>query len=435
MQRNSIMASTWFDAHRRWVGIVPGVLLAVLLAWLPSAESATTAPTVGTPKNAIGTHLVIHSDGIEERLRGQGALAVYEGDVLSTGADSRALIELRDGTQVGFDRATRARLLSRWEKDKGDTRILRLEIGTLWIKTGSNARPLEVETPVASAAPIIEAGGKIEFMIATLDDGNSMLSVIDGVVPFGTAFGTCPIKPSTVSYAVQGKKCTKPEALDTKRPTAWTAKLGAGGAAPLPLPTFWPPPDTSTHQVIPRELLVDGSTRPATLAALAAKMEKALARAGYSSPGYYAVPGGFAMLTQLERIRPDATPFPPDQRWKIKVDPASLSSFNLSAYLKALLGKDAGEFRVIAFVFTAVPIVSDNVTPVMDEAKNWVEQGGKSLPGSYAAQPFSADMVCTALIYEFEIPTHGAPGHQRKPSEHNGQEHLRAARILQALGG
>ncbi|MDP1646448.1 MAG: FecR family protein [Thiobacillus sp.] len=431
------MASTRFDAHRPRVGIVPCVLLAVLLAWLPLAESATTTPAVGTAKNAIGTLLVIHSDGIEERLRGQGTLVLYEGDVLSTSADSRALIELRDGTWVGFDFATRARLLSRWEKGKGDTRILRLEIGTLWIKTGSNAKPLEVETPVASAAAIIESGGKIEFMIATLDDGNSMLSVIDGVVPFGTAFGTCPIKPSTVSYAVQGKKCTKAEALDTKRAAAWTAKLAKGreAMAAAPLPTFWPPPDTSTHQVIPRELLVDGSAKPTTLAALAAKMEKALNRTGYSSPGYYAVPGGFAMLTQLERIHPDATPFPADQRWKIKVDPASLSSFNLSAYLKALLGKDAGVFRVIAFVFTAEPIVSDNVKPVMDEAKHWVEQGGKALPGSYAAQPFSADMVCTALIYEFEIPTHGAPGRQRKPSEHNGQEHLRAARILQALGG
>jgi hypothetical protein len=428
-----IMATLRFDVHRRWLGRLPGVLLAVLLTGLSLAASAATTPAVGTAKNAIGTLLVIHSDGIEERLRGQGALVLYEGDVLSTDAVSRALIELRDGTRVGFDQATRARLISRWEKDKGDTRILRLEIGTLWIKTGSGATPLEVETPVASAAPMTESGGAIEFMIATLDDGNSMLSVIDGVVPFGTAFGTCPIKPATVSYAVQGKKCTKPEALDTKRATAWTAKLAAGGAAVLP--AFWPPPDTSTHQVIPRELLADGSGRPAMLAALAAKLEKALSRTGYSSPGYYAVPGGFAMLTQLERINPDATPFPPDQRWKIKVDPASLSSFNLSAYLKALLGKDAGIFRVIAFVFTAEPIVSNNVKPVMDEAKHWVGQGGKTLPGVYATQPFSVDMVCTALIYEFEIPTHGAPGRQLKPSEHNGQQHLRAARILQALGG
>ena len=164
-------------------------------------------------------------------------------------------------------------------------------------------------------------------------------------------------------------------------------------------------------------------------------MEKALSLTGYSSPGYYSVPGGFAMLTQLERINPDATPYPPDQRWKVKVDPARLTSFNLGAYLKALLGKDAGVFRVIAFVFTAEPIVSSNVKPVIDEAKFWVEQGGKALPGQYATQRYAADMVCTALIYEFEIPAHGEPGRQIKPSEHNGQQHLRAARILQALGG
>jgi hypothetical protein len=384
---------------------------------------------VGVAKNAVGTLLVTHVDGIEERLRGKGALVLYEGDVLSTGADSRALIELRDGTRLGLDYQTRALILSRWEKDKDDTRILRLEKGALWVKTSANSKPLEVETPVASAAP-----GEAEFVMETLDNGNSMLSVIEGVVPFGTAFGTCPIKPSTVSYAVQGKKCTKPEALDAKRAAAWTASL-ADSTTTAPLPSFWPPPDTSTHQVIPRELLVNGAAANPTLAKVTARMEKALSLTGYSSPGYYSVPGGFAMLTQLERINPDATPYPPDQRWKVKVDPARLTSFNLGAYLKALLGKDAGVFRVIAFVFTAEPIVSSNVKPVIDEAKFWVEQGGKALPGQYATRPYAADMVCTALIYEFEIPAHGEPGRQVKPSEHNGQQHLRAARILQALGG
>jgi hypothetical protein len=421
------MTEKWGDVRKRWPCSALGLLL--LLVWLPLSAWAAN-PVVGVAKSAAGTLLVTHADGVEERLRGKGALNLYEGDVLSTGADSRALIVLQDGTRVGFDHQTRARILSRWEKGKDDTRILRLEKGALWIKTGANPKPLEVETPVASAAP-----GAAEFVIETLEGGNSMLSVIEGVVPFGTAFGTCPIKPSTVSYAVQGKKCTKPEALDTKRAAAWTASLG-DSAATAPLPSFWPPPDTSTHQVVPRELLANGAaSKPTTMADVTAKMEKALGRSGYSSPGYYAVPGGFAMLTQLERINPDATPYPPDQRWKVKVDPARLTSFNLSAYLKALLGKDAGVFRVIAFVFTAEPIVSGSVKPVIDEAKHWVEQGGKALPGQYAAQPYSADMVCTALIYEFEIPTHGAPGRQRKPSEHNGQQHLRAARILQALGG
>jgi len=431
------MMKTDFNLRKRMTHLLLGLLLA--LVWLPYAASAANT-LVGSAQNAVGTLLVTHLDGIEERLRGKGALSLYEGDVLSTDANSRALIVLRDGTQVGLNVKTRARLLSRWEKGKDDTRILRLDKGALWVKTAAGAKPLEVETPVANANATAqpEPGGATEFVIETLDDGNSMLNVISGVVPFGTAFGTCPIKPSSVSFAVQGKKCTKPEALDAKRAAAWTAALwtagsDSGGAKPLPM--FWPPPDTSTHQIVPRELLLSAASSQATWAAVAARMEKALSRTGYSSPGFYAVPGGFAMLTQLERINPDATPFPPDQRWKIKVDPASLSTFNLSAYLKALLGKDAGVFRVIAFVFTAEPIVSSDINPVIDEAKHWVEGGGKALPGSEAKQIYSADMVCTALIYEFEIPTHGAPGRQLKPSEHNGQEHLRAARILQALGG
>ena len=201
------------------------------------------------------------------------------------------------------------------------------------------------------------------------------------------------------------------------------------------LPSFWPPPDASTHQKIPRHLLVDKGTRQPTMGSVAVRVERALDNTGYSSPGYYAVPGGFAMLTQLERINPDATPFESKHRWEVKVSPASLVSFNLEAYLKALLGKDVGLFRVIAFVFTAEPIVTSGVKPSMDEAKFWVGQGGTTLPASFATQPYSDNIVATALVYEFEIPARDAMARQLKPSGHNGQQHLKATRILQALGG
>ncbi|GAO35419.1 hypothetical protein SCT_0805 [Sulfuricella sp. T08] len=411
-------------------------LLLLILALTAAVAAASTI--VGEAKNAIGTLLVTRSDGIEERLRGKGALALYEGDVLSTGPDSRALIQFRDGVRVALDYRTRFMILSRWEKDKASTRILRLDKGALWVKTRSGSGALEVETPVASAA-VSDA----EFIIEVLDGGNSILSVIKGVVPFGTAFGTCPIRTDTVSYAVQGKKCTKPETMDVRPAAAWKASLddspsdSAAGSKPdaAPLPPFWPPPDASTHQTIPRELVVGNAPATSTLASVAARMERAIGSAGYSSPGYYSVPGGFAMLTQLERINPDATPLPAEQRWKIKVSPVSLTSFNLAAYLKALLGKDAGLFRVIAFVFTAEPIVASGVKPLMDEAKLWVGHGGTALPAKFSALPYSSDMICTALVYEFEIPSHGAAAHQLKPSDHNGQQHLKAARILQALGG
>jgi hypothetical protein len=44
-------------------------------------------------------------------------------------------------------------------------------------------------------------------------------------VEFGTPFGTCPIRTSTVSYGVRGKRCTKPAPTDVKPAIAWTEAL------------------------------------------------------------------------------------------------------------------------------------------------------------------------------------------------------------------
>jgi len=426
-------------------------VLNFLIPFTANAESAA----VGVTKKAIGTLVVVRADGIEERLRGKGALALFEGDVLRTDNKSGALIELNSGIQVGLNRNTSFKIVSRWEKENGITRILRLKQGMLWVKTSGGPKQLEVETPVAIA--VVKG---TEFIIEALKDGNSVLTVIEGLVEFGTAFGTCPIRTSTVSYAEQGKKCTKPVIADVRPAANWTAELrgteataaapppekpaasppvskngGGGGQTVASLPTFWPPPDASTHQKIPRELLMPKTPKAQTWASVAARLEKALAVNGYSSPGYYAVPEGFALISQLERINPDATPSPPNVRWKIKVDPVSIKSFNLEAYLKALLGKDAGLFRVIAFVFTPIPIIASGEKTNIEEAKLWVGKGGSKLPPVLSKRVYGEDMEATALIYEFEVPSHGEPARLKRPSEHNGQEHLKAAKILQALGG
>jgi hypothetical protein len=406
--------------------------VSVFTSFMPVTARAESAP-VGMAKKTIGTLNIVRVDGKKEHLRGKGVLALFEGDALSTDKKSRALIELSNGIQVGMNRNTRFKIVSRWEKEKGITRILRLKQGMLWVKTSGGPTPLEVETPVAIA--VVKG---TEFIIETFKNGSSTLKVIEGLVEFGTAFGTCPIRTSTVSYAVQGKKCTKPVVADVKPSANWTADLRgrqAVAATSTPsLPVFWPPPDASTHQKIPRELLVPNKTQANTWASVAARVEKALAVNGYSSPGYYSVPEGFALISQLERIKQDATPAPPDVRWKIKVDPVSIQQFNLDAYLKALLGADAGLFRVIAFVFTPVPIVTEGKTDI-DEAKLWVGKGGSKLPQVLSKQIYGEDMEATALIYEFEGPSRGKPARLNKPSEHNGQQHLKASKILQALEG
>jgi ferric-dicitrate binding protein FerR (iron transport regulator) len=175
---------------------------------------------VGTAQNAIGVLLVVRPDGIQEQLQGKGALQLFEGDLLKTGTAGQALIEFKDGVQVALNENTTLKILSRWEKGKPLTRIIRLRQGELWVKTGDGPKALEVETPVATAAV-----RETEFNIKVQEDGQSILTVVQGIVEFGTAFGTCPIRPSTVSYGVRGKKCTKPAPIDAGPVSAWTSPL------------------------------------------------------------------------------------------------------------------------------------------------------------------------------------------------------------------
>ena len=172
---------------------------------------------VGTATNAIGELVIVRTDGVQQRLQGKGAVPLYDGDVLRTDSGSQAMIEFIEGVTVVLNENTSFKLLSRWEKDLPTVRILRLKQGEVWAKTTGGPKRFEVETPVATAAV-----KETEFNLKVQDDGQSILTVIEGVVSFGTAFGTCPIRTDTISYGVRGKKCTKPAANDAKAAKVWT---------------------------------------------------------------------------------------------------------------------------------------------------------------------------------------------------------------------
>ncbi len=206
-----------------------------------------------------------------------------------------------------------------------------------------------------------------------------------------------------------------------------------GMAFSFKLPEFpFPPPDPSARLRIPPGLLVGNAATP-SFGSVATRMETALASNGYAELGYFAVPGGFTLVTQIERINPDATPSA-SQRWNVKVDPVSVKSFSIDAYVRALLQMDAGFFRVIVFVFSSEPFTASGKKVPVDQAIKWIDKGANTLPNDVATQPYGKDMVCTALVYEFEIHTHGADAQLRKPSPHDGTVHLRASGILRALG-
>ncbi len=195
-----------------------GFLTVILI--LGGAGAQAQLVSVGVAKNAIGELTVTRSDGRTERLRGRGAMPLYEGDELMTGPGAKAIIELHDGTRVALNEQTAFVIRSRWQRDTGITRILRLFVGEIWVKTLEEPRPLEVETPVANASI-----RRTEFNLKVFSDGRSVLTVLEGVVAFGTAFGTCPIRAGTTSVGERGKKCTKPAPVNVKPAIAWVGEV------------------------------------------------------------------------------------------------------------------------------------------------------------------------------------------------------------------
>jgi ferric-dicitrate binding protein FerR (iron transport regulator) len=197
---------------------VMGVMVAVI--GIASFASGANAP-IGWAVNAIGTLTIVRGDGVQEQLQGRKTLPLYDGDLLKTDASSQAYIQLKQGVNVALNEETSLKILSRWQKDQPTTWILRLSQGEVWAKTtGEGPKAFEVETPVATAAV-----KETEFNLKVQEDGQSILTVIEGVVQFGTPFGTCPIRTNTISYGARGKKCTKPAPSDPLAAKAWTATL------------------------------------------------------------------------------------------------------------------------------------------------------------------------------------------------------------------
>jgi len=191
--------------------------LALCLGFLSISQVHAAEVLVGNAINAVGDFTVFRTDGIQEQLEGKGSLPLYEGDRVKTGNGSQGLMEFTNGIQVAINEDTDFLILSRWESEKGITRILRLATGEVWVKTMGGPKPLEIETPVATAAV-----KSTEFALKVQPDGQTTLTVVEGIVEFGTAFGTCPIRTSTISYGNRGKKCTKPEPTNVSPTIAWT---------------------------------------------------------------------------------------------------------------------------------------------------------------------------------------------------------------------
>jgi hypothetical protein len=201
----------------RAAGFVALAILSICMVELVGAQ----ARQVGTAQNATGMLVIVRADGVQERLQGKGALPLYEGDVLKTEIACRALIEIAEGIQVALNEQTAFKILVRWEKNKGSTPIIRLMRGEVWVQTMNGSSPLQVETPVANVS--VEQS---EFDLKVTEDGQSALTVLQGVAEFGTPFDTCSVLAPNVTSSVHGNPCKKlPTIPEGAQTTTWMNSL------------------------------------------------------------------------------------------------------------------------------------------------------------------------------------------------------------------
>lgn len=196
------------------------------------------------------------------------------------------------------------------------------------------------------------------------------------------------------------------------------------------MPGFpWPPPKASAWDDIPRELLHDDS-RHSTFADAEIRLRLALGAAGYYQRSLFVVPGGFAIVTQFERIEADGTPANA-RRWQ---STDTESTFSLDAYFKQLLYAQPGRYRLVVLIVSDVPFSATGGYLTASDASDLASRGVNVLPKALADEIFSINHRCTALIYEFRK---GAKKELEfvTPSPLLGRDHLVQAKIWSALEG
>jgi hypothetical protein len=85
-----------------------------------------------------------------------------------------------------------------------------------------------------------------------------------------------------------------------------------------------------------------------TVGKAADHFETVLQKAGHTQFGYYAAPGGFVLVTRLERFLPSGEPVAGSARWSTEV--SFVDRFSIADYLISLLHQPVGYYRVFALL-------------------------------------------------------------------------------------
>lgn len=187
------------------------------------------------------------------------------------------------------------------------------------------------------------------------------------------------------------------------------------------LPEFpWPPRSSAYTKIPPQYLLKpEGQTK---LKDVAARVETAFRSAGYAQTGYYSVPGGFALASQLEQFKPNGLSVDDPYRWSLQMQTPRLFSLE---YLSALIKGRVGHYRVIVFVVSSDFFSQESGKRVdIEQAGKIAIEGANILPPEVGNLPFTDNHACLALVYEFEKSVPDKPARFKENSSLLAETHL-----------
>lgn len=162
-----------------------------------------------------------------------------------------------------------------------------------------------------------------------------------------------------------------------------------------------------------------------------AALRRQLSQAGYDQRSYFAVPGGFALVTQPERFNADGRPAAEPRRWVL--EPSALIDWsqlaNPASWLSAFRNADPGRYRVIVFLVTTTSSTSGSGQVSLPEAQNWLHRGADVLPPAIAGVTIGPTHHFSVLIYEFARPSVRSDPAFVTTSALGARRHLRGARL------
>lgn len=212
-----------------------------------------------------------------------------------------------------------------------------------------------------------------------------------------------------------------------RRTTSIVIKRSLDEAGPPDFP--WPPDASAVMTIGNRTLVREGES--ISLKEVGQRLQEVFNKAGYGQGGYYRVPGGFALASQVEQFSDsDGSPLKGNNRWITEIVPPDLFSIE---YFRAIRKGISGHYRVIVFVVTPYPFWQSGKEVDWSDARSLALHGANVLPESFSQIPFTQQYTCTALIYEFKQTNSDEPAVFQPNSSLSANTHLEKAGILGAL--